>query len=133
MAGGMVEGKDVNPAAPEGGRRPSGGDAGLSGAKSPRFSARRKVEVVLRLLRGEDIEFLSRELCLPAAYISQWRDKFLSGGSEAVRKRPEAIHVREIAQLREKLGEVTMDNELLIQKIHLMEEARPLGARRRKR
>jgi transposase len=101
--------------------------------KSPRFLARRKVEVVLRLLRGEDIEFLSRELCVPAAYISQWRDKFLSGGSEAVSKRPEAIHEREIARLREKLGEMTMDNELLLKKIHTMEEGRPLGVRRRKR
>ena len=35
-----------------------------------RFSAKRKTEAVLRLLRGEDLEALSRELGVTAATLS---------------------------------------------------------------
>jgi hypothetical protein len=38
-----------------------------------RFSARRKTEAVLRLLRGEDLDTLSRELGVVAATLSGWR------------------------------------------------------------
>jgi transposase-like protein len=50
-----------------------------------RFSARRKTEAVLRLLRGEDLEALSRELGVTAATLSGWRGGFLRrrhGGDE---------------------------------------------------
>ena len=46
-----------------------------------RFSARRKTEAVLRLLRGEDLELLSRELGVTAATLAGWRDDFLAGGT----------------------------------------------------
>ena len=45
-----------------------------------RFSARRKRATVLRLLRGEDLESVSRELGITAARASQWRDQFLAAG-----------------------------------------------------
>ena len=61
-----------------------------------RFSAKRKREAVLRLLRGEDLDLVSREL-------------------------------------ERKLGQVTMDNELLYEKIDKMEAGVPLGRRRSKR
>ena len=41
------------------------------------MSAKRKQSAVLRLLRGEDLELLSRELSVPAAELSAWRDAFL--------------------------------------------------------
>jgi hypothetical protein len=41
--------------------------------------------VVLRLLRGEEIDLLSRELRVPAARLATWRDAFLSGGREAMK------------------------------------------------
>ena len=43
-----------------------------------RFSARRKRETVLRLLRGEDLESVSRALGITAARAAQWRDQFLA-------------------------------------------------------
>ena len=46
-------------------------DPGLVGKGSQRFPARCKVEIVLRLLRGEDLELLSRELGVTAARISK--------------------------------------------------------------
>ncbi len=50
----------------------------MSGKKQPkRWSAKRKQEVVLRLLRGESLDALSRETGQPAAVLSGWRDEFL--------------------------------------------------------
>src|SRR4028118_1829842 len=53
-----------------------------------RFSARRKTEAVLRLLRGEDLDTLSRELGATAATLSGWRESFLDGGTAAMKSRP---------------------------------------------
>src|SRR5690242_6098040 len=53
-----------------------------------RFSARRKAEAVLRLLRGEDLDTLSRQLGVTAATLSGWRDAFLDGGTAALKSRP---------------------------------------------
>ena len=53
---------------------------GLGGG---RFSARRKQETVLRLLRGEDLEVVSRELGVTAAALSGWRQQFLAAGESS--------------------------------------------------
>ena len=39
-----------------------------------RFSSRRKTETVLRLLHGEELDALSRELGVTAATLAQWRE-----------------------------------------------------------
>jgi transposase-like protein len=88
---------------------PNSGDRG-------RFSAKRKTDAVLRLLRGEDLELLSRELGVTAATLSAWRDDFLAGGQAALKSRPADDRDEEIARLRAKVGELTMDNELLLQR-----------------
>jgi hypothetical protein len=59
-----------------------------SGGEGGRWSSRRKVEVVLRMLRHEDLEALSRELWVLAGTIAQWREQFLAGGQAAVKSRP---------------------------------------------
>jgi hypothetical protein len=81
-----------------------------------RFSARRKADAVLRLVRGEDLELLSRELGVTAATLSGWRDDFLAAGQAALKSRPADERDEEIARLRAKVGELTMDNELLLQR-----------------
>jgi len=115
---------------PEGGRRPPAGPE--AGARPARFWARHKVEAVLRLLRGEPLEVLSRELQVGAAQLSQWREVFLSGGAEKLSCRPEKDEA-EVVRLNAKIGELTMANELLNQKIDHMEQGRPLARRRSKR
>ena len=51
------------------------------GGREPgRFSARRKTETILRLLRGESLDSLARELGVTAATLAQWREAFLTGG-----------------------------------------------------
>jgi len=57
-------------------------------AESGRFSSKRKTEAVLRLLRGEDLDLLSREYGVVAARLSHWREDFLSGGQLALQQRP---------------------------------------------
>ncbi len=96
-----------------------------------RFSAKRKTEAVLRLLRGEDLDTLSRELGVVAATLSGWRDSFLDGGTAAMKSRPADDRDEEIARLRAKVGQLTMDNELLGQKCQHLEGGRPFASRRR--
>src|SRR5215212_5233994 len=92
-----------------------------------RFSARRKSEAVLRLLRGEDLDMLSRELGVIAATLSGWRDAFLDGGTAAMKSRPGDDRDEEIARLRSKVGQLTMDVELLGQKCQHLESGRPFA------
>jgi predicted RNase H-like nuclease (RuvC/YqgF family) len=87
----------------------------------------------MRLVRGEDLELVSRELGVTAARLSQWREQFLAAGQAVLKKRPQEARDLEIARLQQKLGEVTMDNELLQKKIERLEDGRPLPWRRSRR
>jgi hypothetical protein len=97
------------------------------------MSARRKQSAVLRLLRGEDLELLSRELGVTAAELSAWRDAFLAAGEAALKSRPADGRDVEIGRLKAKVGELTMANELLDAKIDRLETHRPLAHRRSRR
>lgn len=95
-----------------------------------RMSARRKQEAVLRLLRGEDLELLSRELGITAAELSGWREAFLAAGEASLKSRPADARDTEIGRLQAKVGELTMTTELLEAKIERLETHRPLAHRR---
>jgi transposase len=74
-----------------------------------RMSRRRKAAAVLRLLRllrGEDLETVSRSLGITAATLSGWRDAFLAAGEAAMAGRPDGGEALEGARLKAKLGEV---------------------------
>ena len=101
--------------------------------KAERFSARQKTSVVLRLLRGEALDLLSRELGIPAARLATWREAFLAAGQEAMKTHPLDNHDRALGRLREKLGESTMEIELLREKIARLETSRPVAHRRSRR
>jgi transposase InsO family protein len=53
-----------------------------------RWSAQRKMELVLRLLRGEALDAVSRETQVPAHLLESWQRRFLDGGQRALRTRP---------------------------------------------
>jgi hypothetical protein len=95
-----------------------------------RFSSQRKTATVLRLLRGEDLELVSREPGVTAAALSGWRDDFLAAGQAALKSRPADDRDDEIARLRAKVGELTMGNELLLQRCRA---DRPFALTRRTR
>ena len=95
-----------------------------------RFSARRKRAMVLRLLRGEDLESVSRELGITAARASQWRDQFLAAGQAGLKSR--VLDARDAAhrRLQAKIGELLMETELLYAKVAQLEAGVPLARRR---
>ena len=95
-----------------------------------RWSSRRKAEIVLRMLRGEDLDALSRELGVTAATIAGWRDQFLAGGQAGVRSRPADARDEALARLRAKIGELTMENELLRERAERAEAGHPFASRR---
>jgi hypothetical protein len=109
--------------------RHAGGD-GPAPERRRRMAARRKQSAVLRLLRGEDLELLSRELAVPAAELSAWRDAFLAAGEASLKTRPAARRDAEIGRLKAKVGDLTMAHELLEMKIEHLETGRPLPRRR---
>ena len=106
------------------------GGGGSTPERRRRMSARRKQDAVLRLLRGEDLELLSRQLGVIAAELSGWREAFLAGGEASLKSRPADARDVEIGRLKEKVGDLTMANELLEAKIERLETARPLARRR---
>src|SRR2546427_705699 len=96
-----------------------------------RWSAKRKAAAILRLLRGEDLETLSRELGVTAATLSGWRDQFLDGGEANLRAGKADVENEEPRRLKSLVADLSMSNELLGEKIHRMEAARlwPGGGR----
>jgi transposase len=95
-----------------------------------RFSVQRKMAVVARLLRGEPMELLARETNVPIQKLTEWRDRALAGAASALKERERDDRDDEIARLKAKVGEITMDNELLYAKIDALENKRPLARRR---
>jgi transposase len=94
------------------------------------MSRQRKLRAFLRLLRGEDLELVSRELGAMAATLSSWRDDFLAGGEAALASRPKDGQDVQSEPLKAKLGEVLLERELLQRKIEGLESGRPLARRR---
>lgn len=107
--------------------------AGPAPARRRRLTAARKQEAVLLVLRGEPVELVARSLEATAADVSGWRDAFLEGGTSTLKQRPRDARDEEIDRLRAKVGEITMDNELLYEKIAKMEAGHPFARRRSKR
>lgn len=101
-----------------------------------RWTAKRKFEVVLDMLKsGITLDELSRATGQPAHTLSQWRDEFLSRG-ESLFKEPESSQEKaqdqQIVRLKAKVGEVTMENDLLYEKIKRLEHGTPFHMRRSK-
>ena len=107
-----------------------------SGAAAPgrggRMSRQRKRDAVLRLLRGEDLETVSRSLGVTAATLTSWRDSFLAAGEAALTSRAATGEELESERLKAKLGAALIERDLLHEKIAILEAGRPFARRRRK-
>ena len=119
--------------APE--RSPKAGvdGSGVDGNGPKRFSVQRKMAIVARLLRGEPLELVARETTVSIARLSEWRERALAGAATALKERERDDRDDEIARLKSKVGEITMDNEVLYAKIEALEGKRPLAHRRSRR
>ena len=71
-----------------------------------RFSAGRKREVVMRLLRGEDLESVSRAVGITAARASHWRAQFLAAGQAGLKSRATDARDEDHRRLQAKIGEL---------------------------
>jgi len=113
-------------------RKPTKGKSGGDETPAPsgpedlpeRWSAQRKMELVLRLLRGEPLDAVSRESQVPAPELESWKRVFLEADDQELKSRSDPEE-RELTLARAKVGELTMRLELaeyLIEKRGLMDE-----------
>jgi transposase len=85
----------------------------------PRWSAGKKTDAVLRLLRGEPLEVLSRELGVEAHRLAAWRDEFLEAGKQGLkgqradRSQDRSQEDRQLKDAERKVGQLTLENEIL--------------------
>ena len=78
-----------------------------------RWSASKKLDVVLRLLRDEKLEEVSREVGVEAHRLAAWRDEFLDAGKEGLKgKRATTEEDRKLRDAERKIGELTLENEI---------------------
>ena len=127
------------PVVSEGGRSPSTLSTGRAAPLAPaapkpsplapgqRWSAGRKREVVLRLMRGEAAELLSRELGLPVFKLEQWRQRAEAAFEGALKEREADPTDGQLAAAMRRIGELSMENELLRARI---DRPGPLARRR---
>jgi len=82
-----------------------------------RWTAKRRTALVVSLLKGETTAAeAARRHGLKVAEVEEWRDRFLLGAENALRARPkedEALREEELNRYKRKLGELTMDLEIL--------------------
>lgn len=78
-----------------------------------RWSARAKAEIVLRLLKGEELGTVSRELQVPVHELERWRRLFLEGGTNGFKRRDMPSAERELKRVQAKVGELTMKLEIV--------------------
>lgn len=107
-----METSGVAPGSPERARSATGGEAGAA-AEVRRWSAGRKKEVVLRLLRGESVDAISREVSVPIYKLEQWRDRALAGIDAGLRERENDPLERQLDDANRRIGELVMEVEIM--------------------
>src|SRR5450759_352975 len=82
-------------------------------APGQRWSLARKREVALRLLRGEPLDALSRELGVEVYRLERWKDKALAGLDAGLKEREGDPLQSQLDAAMRRIGELSMENELL--------------------
>ena len=102
----------VAPGLLEGARSATGGEPGAA-AIVTRWSAGRKKAVVLRLLRGEPVDAVSREVAVPIYKLEQWRDRALTGIDAGLKERENDPLEKALDDAKRRIGELVMEVEIL--------------------
>ena len=113
----------------EGARSATGGEPGAA-AVVTRWSAGRKKAVVLRLLRGEPVDAVSREVAVPIYKLEQWRDRALTGIDAGLKERENDPLEKALDDAKRRIGELVMEVEILQKE---RRAKRPLVGRRSSR
>jgi len=119
----------VAPGLLDGARSATGGEPGAA-AIVGRWSAGRKKAVVLRLLRGESVEAVSREVAVPIYKLEQWRDRALTGIDAGLKERENDPLEKALDEAKRRIGELVMEVEILQKE---RRAKRPLVGRRSSR
>jgi transposase-like protein len=128
----MSDTKKSDSGAAEGARRASEQSPESGRAGAGRWSAKRKVSVILELLRGADLESTSRKYRVTGATLTEWRDRFLTGGEVGLKSRESEAEDEERRRLKSVVAGISVENELLREKIARLENGRPLASWRSK-
>jgi hypothetical protein len=81
-----------------------------------RWSKRRKMEVVMRLFRGDSLDDVSRDVGVELSRLERWRDKAMRGLEEGLREREgDPVQVA-LDEANRRIGELSMEVELLREK-----------------
>ena len=78
--------------------------------KQGRWSSQKKADVVLRLLRGESMDTLSRECMVTVETLCRWREDFIAAGNAGLKGK--SLDDVRIAALEKKIGQQAMLLEL---------------------
>ena len=80
-----------------------------------RWSATRKREVVLRVLRGEPLTVVAREVEVPVTELDRWQHQFLESGRAGLRARPDSWQIRGLREARSTISELRSKIKILEQ------------------
>jgi len=78
-----------------------------------RWTATRKMEIVLRYLRGDSLDSLSREVGIAASQIEEWYQTAIRGIEDFLKSRIGEPLQAELDLAKKRIGEISMENELL--------------------
>ena len=112
------------------GARSATGSAPSAAAEVKRWSAGRKKQVVLRLLRGESVDALSRERAVSISRLEEWRDRALAGIDVGLKERENDPVEKQLDDANRRIGELVMEVEILRKERQVK---RPLVGRRSSR
>lgn len=80
-----------------------------------RWRAKRKAEVVLRLLRGEPLDKLSRETAVPIPRLEEWRAQALAGIEQALQARETADPAQhKLDEANRRIGELRARQKIIV-------------------
>lgn len=96
-----------------------------------RWSARQKAKAAMRVIKGESIEQLARELKVPSGDIYDWHERFKQYGLNGLKEKPVSAESRELEEAQKTIGKLTMENVLLKKKRPLESGNRQEGIRAR--
>ena len=92
-----------------------------------RWSSKRKLSVILDLLGGADLGSTSRKHRVTIATLTEWRDRFLTTGEAGLKSRAVEPDDEEKRRLKSVVANISVENELLREKIARLESNRPLA------
>lgn len=82
-----------------------------------RWTAKRRAALVLRVLKGEtSVAEAARQHGLTVGEVEGWQDQFLRAAENGLRRRPkdeEALKEEQIKKLKQKIGDLVVENDVL--------------------